>query len=42
MWFPVEILGIASRFIGLSYVLSTAGLFILLVGAFLTFKAYSK
>jgi hypothetical protein len=42
MWFPVLILNIASHFIGLSYALSAAGTFILLVGSFLSFKAYSK
>ena len=42
MWFPVQILGIVSRFIELSYFLPVMGIFILLVGGFLTFKAFSK
>ena len=41
MWFPVQILGIASRFIGLSYALPAAGVFLLLLGGFISFKAYS-
>ena len=42
MWFPVQILGIVSRFIELRYFLPAVGIFILLVGGFLTFKAFSK
>lgn len=42
MWFPVQILGIVSRFIGLSYFLPAIGIFILIVGGFLSFEAHRK
>lgn len=42
MWFPVLILNVASHFIGLSYALPAAGIFMLLVGGFLSFKGYNK
>jgi cytochrome bd-type quinol oxidase subunit 2 len=42
MWFPVLILNIASHFIGLSYALPAAGIFMLAVGGFLSLKAYSR
>ena len=42
MWFPVQILGIASHFIETGYALPTAGAFLLAIGAFLSFKVYSK
>lgn len=42
MWFPVQVLDVAARVIGLSDALPAAGTFLLLIGSFLSFKAYAK